>query len=98
MDYHEFISSLQENLPPKDIPRQLESLWYDGKGNWNKAHDIADGPSDRLSARVHAYLHRKEGDLWNANYWYKRASEELPDLSLDEEWEMLVKRILNLQG
>jgi hypothetical protein len=96
MDYQEFVSSLGKELPPKGIPRQLESLWYDGKGDWKKAHDIADGPSDQLSARVHAYLHRKEGDEWNADYWYKRASEIQPQISLEEEWKMLVERILKI--
>lgn len=94
MEYQEFVSSLLKELPPRGIPRQLESLWHDGKGDWKKAHDIADGPSDQLSARVHAYLHRKEGDKWNADYWYRRASEIQPDISLEEEWKMLVERIL----
>jgi len=96
MDYREFISSLSKEMPPKGIQEQLKALWYDGKGNWQKAHDIADGPSDQLSARVHAYLHRKEGDQWNADYWYRRASEPKPDISLEAEWEMLVKRILKI--
>lgn len=91
----QFIKSLTEDTPPKGISTQLESLWYDGKGDWKKAHDLADGPSDKLSARVHAYLHRKEGDLWNADYWYKRSGEPRPDLSLEEEWKVLVKRILD---
>jgi hypothetical protein len=95
MKLDQFIKSLKDKNPPIDIPSQLESLWYDGKGDWKKAHDLADGPSDKLSARVHAYLHRKEGDLWNADYWYKRSGEARPDLSLEEEWEALVSRILN---
>jgi hypothetical protein len=94
MKLEKFIKSLKDKNPPKGISSQLEALWYDGKGDWNKAHDLADGPSDKLSARVHAYLHRKEGDLWNADYWYKRSGEARPDLSLEEEWEVLVSRIL----
>ncbi|MFD2201299.1 hypothetical protein [Shivajiella indica] len=96
MDFNEFVSTLKNEHPPQGIPRQLEALWHDGKGNWKKAHDIADGPSDLLSSRVHAYLHRKEGDIWNADYWYKRASEPRPNISLEQEWEMLVKRILKV--
>ncbi|WP_373496906.1 hypothetical protein [Aquiflexum sp.] len=91
----EFIKSLKDKNPPKSIQSQLEALWHDGKGDWKKAHDLADGPSDKLSARVHAYLHRKEGDLWNADYWYKRSGESRPDLSLEEEWKVLVNRILD---
>jgi len=94
MNLEQFIESLNEKNPPKEISTQLEALWHDGKGDWKKAHDLADGPSDKLSSRVHAYLHRKEGDLWNADYWYKRSGELRPDLSLKEEWEVLVSRIL----
>lgn len=95
MKPEQFVKSLKDKNPPKGISTQLEALWFDGKGDWKKAHDLADGPSDKISARVHAYLHRKEGDLWNADYWYKRSGESRPDLSLDEEWRILVKRILD---
>lgn len=94
MELEKFIESLKEKNPPKGISIQLEALWHDGKGDWKKAHDLADGPSDKLSSRVHAYLHRKEGDLWNAEYWYRKSGESMPDLSLEEEWTMLVNRIL----
>ncbi|ERM83289.1 hypothetical protein P872_16555 [Rhodonellum psychrophilum GCM71 = DSM 17998] len=90
-----FKQSLASDFPPSGISSQLTSLWYDAKNDWQKAHDLADGPTDLLSARVHAYLHRKEGDIWNADYWYRRAGEKRPDTSLEEEWEMLVSRILN---
>jgi hypothetical protein len=90
-----FKQSLSSDAPPDGISNQLASLWYDAKNDWQKAHDLADGPTDLLSARVHAYLHRKEGDNWNADYWYRRAGEKRPDLGLDEEWELLVSRILN---
>lgn len=97
MDFESFIQSVQEQKKPANISRQLEALWYDGIGDWQKAHDLADGPSDQLSARVHAYLHRKEGDLWNADYWYRRSGETRPSFSLNEEWEKLVRRILDNQ-
>jgi hypothetical protein len=90
-----FKNSLISDFPPEGIPIQLKSLWYDAKNDWHRAHDLADGPTDLLSARVHAYLHRKEGDAWNAEYWYRRAGEKKPDMDLEEEWEMLVLRILN---
>jgi hypothetical protein len=71
---------------------ELKALWYDGKGDWKKAHDQVDHLSGKSAARVHAYLHRKEGDLWNADYWYGKAGEKRPNLSLEEEWESLVER------
>ena len=73
---------------------ELLSLWYDGKGDWKAAHDQVDQLPGKPAARVHAYLHRKEGDQWNADYWYRRAGENRPNLSLDEEWEELVRRYL----
>jgi len=96
MTLSEFKSSLNGQNPPEGLSSQLEALWYEGKGDWKSAHDLADGPSDKLSARVHAYLHRKEGDIWNADYWYRRSGETRPDIGLDEEWELLVIRILKI--
>jgi hypothetical protein len=96
MTFFEFKNSLGETNPPEALSSQLEALWYDGKGDWKRAHDLADGPSDRISARVHAYLHRKEGDIWNADYWYRRAGESRPEITLEEEWEQLVERLLSL--
>ncbi|MCR9016657.1 hypothetical protein [Aquiflexum gelatinilyticum] len=97
MTLSEFKSSLNEPNPPEGLSTQLEALWYDGKGDWKSAHNLADGPSDKLSARVHAYLHRKEGDIWNADYWYRRSGETRPEISLEDEWEMLVERILKIR-
>lgn len=73
---------------------ELLALWYDGKGDWKKAHDQVDHLSGKSAARVHAYLHRKEGDLWNADYWYSKAGEKRPIISLEEEWGELVERFL----
>lgn len=74
----------------------IKALWYDGNGNWEKAHDEVDGLDGKAAARIHAYLHRKEGDQWNANYWYRRAGETMPNLTLDEEWVELLSRYLKL--
>ncbi|MDM1294556.1 hypothetical protein HX021_09655 [Sphingobacterium sp. N143] len=68
-----------------------KSLWHDSKGDWQKAHDLIDHLDTSEAAHVHAYLHRKEGDLWNAQYWYNRANQPLPNLSLDAEWAELFK-------
>lgn len=89
-DLSEFKTSLTLENPPAGLSIQLKSLWYDGKGNWRKAHDLIDQLTDQPSAWVHAYLHRKEGDSWNADYWYNRARQKRPNVSLDEEWQQLV--------
>jgi hypothetical protein len=90
----EFKASLQDEHPAGSLPVQLKSLWYDGKGDWHQAHAQVDQLSDQPSAWVHAYLHRKEGDTWNADYWYNRAKRTRPNISLDEEWEQLVRIFL----
>ncbi len=77
----------------KDSPILL-ALWYDARGNWEDAHHQVDQMQGKAAARVHAYLHRKEGDIWNADYWYGKAGEKRTDQSLDQEWEELVKRYL----
>jgi hypothetical protein len=76
----------------KDYSLMLKSLWYDGNGDWTKAHDLVDASSGEEEARIHAYLHRKEGDEWNADYWYRRAGTTKPSVSLDEEWRILIEK------
>ncbi|PZX57730.1 hypothetical protein LV84_01859 [Algoriphagus ratkowskyi] len=73
----------------------VKALWFDGNGDWEKAHNEVDGLDGKAAARIHAYLHRKEGDQWNADYWYRRAGEPCPDMTLDEEWAELLGRYLN---
>ena len=89
-----FHESLSHPEPPAHFSVLLNSLWYDKKGDWKKAHDLVDSLPGAEAAWVHAYLHRKEGDLWNADYWYRRAGETRPSVTLDQEWEELVKRYL----
>ena len=86
----EFKASLNLEQPDSELSVQLKSLWFDGKGNWHQAHAQVDDQTDRESAWVHAYLHRKEGDIWNADYWYSKARKTRPNVSLEEEWEALV--------
>ena len=93
MDLLQFKESLN-NRKPKGLTKLLEALWYDGSGNWKKAHEITQEIHSENAAEVHAYLHRKEGDKWNANYWYERAHKPFCDASLDREWRMLVKKLL----
>lgn len=66
-----------------------KALYYDQQGNWHKAHDLVDQLSDAKAAHVHAYLHRKEGDQWNARYWYNRAGQAVFTGTLEEEWQYL---------
>jgi len=94
MEIEDFKKSLQDDQPSL-IDAYLVSLWHDKKGNWDMAHEIVDALDDAKAARIHAYLHRKEGDLWNADYWYRRADAIRPDISLDEEWELLLSEYLN---
>lgn len=89
-----FKASLNANEPDTGLSVQLKSLWYDAKGNWPLAHQQVDNLSDKESAWVHAYLHRKEGDSGNADYWYRKADQVRPDVSLAQEWETLVLNFL----
>ena len=91
----EFKESLKLEHPASGLSDQLKSLWYDGKGDWYQAHAQVDHLTDPALAWVHAYLHRKEGDIWNADYWYSKAGKTRPNLSLDEEWEQLVLQFLD---
>ena len=69
-----------------------QSLYHDQQGDWNRAHDLVDQLAGQKAARVHAYLHRKEGDEWNARYWYNRAGEPFFEGTLEEEWQVLWER------
>lgn len=90
----QFITSLNDSEPDPGLSVQLKSLWYDGKGDWDLAHGQVDHLSDLESAWVHAYLHRKEGDTGNADYWYRKAGRRRPEVSLHEEWKELVDHFL----
>jgi len=94
MNFDAFQQSLSTATPPKNINIYVESLWYDAKGNWEQAHELIQDLADKQAAWIHAYLHRKEGDVWNANYWYTKAGQRMPGYSLEQEWEELVKALL----
>ena len=94
MDLEEFKSSLQDSVPPTFSSKNLLALWYDAKGNWDKAHDIVQITSGYDGDWIHAYLHRKEGDQSNASYWYRRVGKPKPEISLASEWEDLVVYLL----
>ena len=73
-----------------DLPPLLAAMWWDARGDWQKAHRIAQDINTPDGAWVHAYLHRKEGDLSNADYWYRRAGRTRPDEPLRDEWIQIV--------
>ncbi|MBT3272112.1 MAG: hypothetical protein HN368_03080 [Spirochaetales bacterium] len=93
MKYADFMSSLSSDAPPADISRESTALWLEKNGDWDEAHTIVQDIPQALGSAVHAYLHRKEGDLGNAGYWYRRAGRAEFSGSLDEEWDSLVKEI-----
>ncbi len=86
--------SLAASEPPAGANVYVQSLWYDAKGDWEKSHSLIQDVNNDAAAWIHAYLHRKEGDLSNADYWYRRAGRKRPDLSLHAEWEQLAEALL----
>jgi hypothetical protein len=94
MNFEEFQKSLTAQQPPSQLSPYLQALWFDGKNDWEKAHDVVQDMHDKTAAWIHAYLHRKEGDTGNADYWYSRAGKKRPGLSLQEEWQMIVAALL----
>ena len=94
MKFEQFQESLSASAPPENFSEYLQALWYDGKGNWNKAHSVIQNIEDRTAAWIHAYLHRKEGDIGNADYWYRRAGRSRPTTSLQQESKDIVNTLL----
>ena len=95
MTFEQFSASLSQPNPPSGISILLEALWFDANGDWEAAHNIAQSKEGTATYdRLHAYLHRVEGDTWNAGYWYRRARAEVYAGSLKEEWAFLVKSLL----
>lgn len=94
MTFDDFKNSLSQQVAPQQLSVELESLWHDGKGDWNKSHEVIQDINSKNAAWIHAYLHRKEGDLGNASYWYSRANKTMPKVSLNEEWKALVEHFL----
>ena len=94
MTFDEYIQSLAADQPPGGLSETLTSLWWDKKGDWHTAHSIAQEIPTVQGSAVHAYLHREEGVLWNADYWYARAGRIRPDIALEAEWKQLVEEML----
>jgi len=93
-----FRQSLQTKAPPAEASAALQALWWAAKDNWEKAHRIVMNEHDRDCAWVHAYLHRLEGDLDNAKYWYKQARRKPATHELSSEWSEIVAELLENSG
>jgi len=93
-NYSEFQQKLSADQAPKEWPDALKAMWYDAKGDWESSHNIAQDMHNGLGSWMHGYLHRKEGDRFNAGYWYREAGRNYPDISLKAELEELVIFIL----
>ena len=94
MTFEEFQKSISASHPPENFNLVSKALWYDAKNQWDESHAIVQDMHNAEGSHIHAYLHRKEGDLANARYWYSRAGETMPNISLKEEAERLIKRYL----
>jgi len=97
MNLDEFKKTVSSSTVP-DVAPALVALWHDARGDWDKAHAVPQAVDDETRAWVHAYLHRKEGDLSNAAYWYRRAHQPVASESLEEEWTRIVTALLALPG
>jgi len=94
MNIDAFRETLVQDDPP-ELSHALRALWWDAKGDWNKAHACAQQDEESPAGTwVHAYLHRKEGDLSNAGYWYRRAARPAATVSLEAEWATIAEALL----
>ena len=98
MDLAQFRATVAQAAPPEGLSLALQTLWWDAKGDWNHAHACAQKDEGETGSAVHAYLHRKEGDMRNAGGWYSRAGREPATVSLEEEWQSLAEEMLTAQA
>jgi hypothetical protein len=94
MNLSEFRASTTAAEPPHGLNLPLQTLWWEAKGDWKRAHECAQEDRTPSGAIVHAYLHRVEGDLSNAGGWYSRAGREPATGPLEEEWTALANEFL----
>ena len=91
MTPYEFTQSLANTTPSAGLNPIAKALWHDARGEWEAAHTIAQSEEGTPAYdHLHAYLHRKEGDAFNAGYWYRRARKPVFQGTLEEEWSELV--------
>jgi len=98
MTFDDFLALCDSTTEPRGISSHLKALWFDQQGNWDGAHEEIQDGHDRFSAAIHAYLHRKEGDISNARYWYGTANRPVFTGSLDEEWEALARELVSAKA
>ena len=94
MTVGEFEASISFARPPEGLTIPLAALWWDAKGDWSTAHALVDELETTEGMAVHAYLHRKEGEAWNADYWYARSGRAYHRAELADEWKALVEGLL----
>src|SRR3981081_760925 len=90
----EFKRTLAQSKPPVGLPLALVALWWAGQDQWDKAHQIVMDEAGQECAWVHAYLHRVEGDLGNADYWYRQAQRPVPTGPLPVAWAAIADALL----
>jgi hypothetical protein len=94
ISFEAFRATLEDARPPAGVSPALAAMWHEAKGEWDAAHRLAQDEDDAAGAWVHAYLHRVEGDLSNAGYWYRRAGRPASEQPLRDEWTSIVKTLL----
>ena len=95
MDIEGFERSLTDDAPPAGSSAPLAALWHAGRGAWAAAHELVQDDPSSAAAWVHAWLHREEGDLPNADYWYRRAGRRPARGDLRDEWRDLAAALLD---
>lgn len=89
-------SATSDSEPPAGISVEARTLWHARAGNWDAAHELCQEVSGEAGSWIHAWLHREEGDLGNAGYWYSRAGKNMPSkgVSLEEEWMAIARELV----
>jgi hypothetical protein len=95
MNLDQLTHSLHDDHPPAGVSDEVRALWHDARGAWEAAHAVVQDLDSPAAAWVHAYLHRKEGDIGNARYWYVRAGRPACTGSLEDEWAQIAAALLD---
>lgn len=96
MTFEEYCKNAESSAePPVDLPETLKALWHAKKGEWEKAHTLAQNIASEDGSWIHANLHREEGDLGNARYWYERAMRPVSTLRIEDERDELIRTFLD---
>ena len=95
--FKEFQKTLTLKTAPVNWSETIRAMWFDAQGDWEASHNIAQDMHNTNGSWIHAYLHRKEGDRFNAGYWYRMAGRQFPVISLEEEQKQLVEYFLSQQ-